>query len=82
MEEFRCFMDELTLKNILREQQDYFYSGQTLPLAFRKEMLQKLYNVVKNSEQTIANALRTDLGKADMKAICVKLDSCFLKLLI
>jgi aldehyde dehydrogenase (NAD+) len=57
-------MDELTLKNILSEQQDYFYSGQTLSLAFRKQMLKKLYNVVKNSEQNIAKALKEDLGKS------------------
>ena len=61
-------MDELTLKNILREQQDYFYSGQTLSIAFRKQMLKKLYNVVKNSEQDIAVALKSDLGKSEYES--------------
>ena len=61
-------MDELTLKNILRDQQDYFYSGQTLSLAFRKAMLKKLYNVVKNSEHSIADALKSDLGKSEYES--------------
>ena len=61
-------MDELTLKNILIKQREYFYSGKTLSLSFRKSMLKKLYNAVKDSEKAIACALNSDLGKSEYES--------------
>ena len=61
-------MDELTLKNILNKQREYFYSGKTLSLSFRKSMLKKLYNAVKGSEKAITCALKADLGKSEYES--------------
>ena len=61
-------MDELTLKNILNKQREYFYSGKTLSLSFRKSMLKKLYNAVKGSEKVITCALKADLGKSEYES--------------
>ncbi len=61
-------MDELTLKNILSKQRNFFDSGKTLPLSFRKSMLKKLYNAVKGSEKAITCALKADLGKSEYES--------------
>ena len=45
-------------------QREYFRTGATLPLSFRKEQLKKLYLAVKNHEAEIADALLNDLGKS------------------
>ena len=57
-------MNEIVLKNALESQREYFLSGATLPLEFRKSMLKKLYDAVKINEDKIAEALKEDLGKS------------------
>ena len=49
----------------LRERQrNYYRTGATLPLSFRKEQLKKLYRVILSYETEITNALFSDLGKS------------------
>ena len=54
----------MDITSILEKQKEYFASGATLPVAFRIEMLKKLYRTVKKYEDEIAAALKKDLGKS------------------
>lgn len=54
----------MNIDEILKVQRDYFYSGATIPVKFRIEMLKKLYKAVKKYEKEINTALRRDLGKS------------------
>ena len=46
------------------KQQQYFRSGATLPLCFRRQMLRKLSNAMHEYEKPLAEALWTDLHKS------------------
>lgn len=52
---------------LLACQRKFFRSGATLPVAFRIEMLKKLYDAVKRYEKEIGEALARDLGKSDFE---------------
>ncbi|MBQ8526458.1 MAG: aldehyde dehydrogenase [Clostridia bacterium] len=52
---------------ILEKQRNYFASGATIPVKYRKEMLRKLYRAVKIQEKKICLALTKDLGKSDFE---------------
>ncbi len=56
------------IETILNSQREYFNKGNTIPVNFRREMLKRLYNEVKNSEAEICNALNADLGKSNYEA--------------
>ena len=49
---------------IAKAQKEYFLSGATLDIKFRKEMLRKLYNAMENWENRLCDALWTDLHKS------------------
>lgn len=49
---------------LVAKQKAYFATGQTLPIAFRKEMLKKFEVAVKKWEKTICDALWQDLHKS------------------
>ena len=49
---------------ISEAQKKYFRSGETLSIAFRKEMLKKLLSAMEKWEQKLADALWTDLHKS------------------
>ncbi len=49
---------------IFEKQREYFKSGATIPVKFRKEMLGKLYEAVKANKDAICDALTADLGKS------------------
>ena len=55
-------------KELLQLQRRYFASGATLPLTFRRQMLEKLYTAVKRYETEIACALQSDLGKSSYES--------------
>ncbi len=57
----------MNIDTILQKQRAYYASGVTHSVAFRKEMLQKLYRAVKEHENDIAAALKADLGKSDFE---------------
>ena len=52
------------IHDILQKQRAYFQTGETLDVTFRIAMLKKLYSVVKDHEQQIAQAIEADLGKS------------------
>lgn len=56
------------IENIYVQQQDFFASGKTLPIAFRITALRKLEQSLMDHEQDILEALEEDLGKPGMEA--------------
>ena len=54
----------MELMKICNMQKEYFLSGETLSISFRKKQLQKLYDVTSKYEDEIVNALKEDLGKS------------------
>jgi aldehyde dehydrogenase (NAD+) len=52
------------IRNLLKNQRNYFDSGQTKDVAFRKDMLQALYTILHHNEKKILNALKQDLSKS------------------
>ena len=57
----------MNIENVLQKQREFFASGKTFDVKFRKEMLKKLYDAVKNNEEKINNALKSDLGKSEFE---------------
>ena len=55
------------------KQQQYFRSGITLPLCFRRQMLRKLSNAMHEYEKPLAEALWTDLHKSYEEAYLTEL---------
>ena len=53
----------MNIDEIIVKQQEFFASGKTLDIKFRKEMLKKLYNAVKKATS----------AKASLKDLCAKL---------
>ena len=54
----------MNIDRIIEKQREFFKSGATLPVKFRKAMLEGLYIAVKKHEKEIAQALKADLGKS------------------
>ena len=59
--------------NILQSQREFFKSGTTLDVAFRKQMLHKLLDAMEKWESRIADALWTDLHKSYEEAYLTEL---------
>ena len=57
-------MTSAEIEAILEKQRNFYKSGVTLNVEFRKEQLKKLYNYVKQYEKEINEALYLDLGKS------------------
>ena len=57
----------------LDKQKAYFRSGATLSYRFRKEMLLRLKNVLKENEERILSALSEDLGKSSFEGYATEL---------
>ncbi len=60
-------MEKEAISALVKAQREYFISGKTLSLKFRVEMLKKLYSVIKEKEEKIAEALTKDLGKSEFE---------------
>lgn len=52
------------IKSIIQNQREYFLSGATLPIEYRKKSLKRLLNIIEANEDKIAKALYSDLGKS------------------
>ena len=61
------------IAEICSAQKDYFRSGATLDIAFRKEMLKKLLSAMEKWETRLADALWTDLHKSYEEAYLTEL---------
>ena len=53
------------IKGLLAKQRDFFDSGQTKDIAFRKKALEALYDILRGSEGKVLDALGHDLSKSD-----------------
>ncbi|MBR5568839.1 MAG: aldehyde dehydrogenase [Bacteroidales bacterium] len=61
------YMENTSTEKIIaisEAQKKYFHTGETLSIAFRKEMLKKLLSAMEKWEQKLADALWTDLHKS------------------
>lgn len=56
------------IHQIVLNQREFFLSGQTLPIKFRKEQLKKLKNAIIHNESKLADALKVDLGRHEIEA--------------
>ncbi|MBE6668151.1 MAG: aldehyde dehydrogenase [Ruminococcaceae bacterium] len=61
-------MTSREIQALVERQREFFKSGATLPLKFRKEQLKKLYGAIKSRETEINAALQADLGKSSYEA--------------
>ena len=58
----------MNIDMILEKQQEYFKTGETLPVKFRIEQLKKLKRTIIEKEDKIADALKSDLGKGSYES--------------
>ncbi len=56
------------IKKILKMQREYFCSGKTLDISFRRDMLRRLKSAVLANEREIYEALKNDLNKGEFEA--------------
>ena len=57
-------MDQQEIGAIVRLQKEFFKTGATLPIKFRKEALKKLRTALTENEEKISEAIKKDLGKS------------------
>lgn len=57
-------MNQTEIQTILDKQREYFQTGATLPLGFRREALKKLLSSLTLKEDKLLAALKADLGKS------------------
>lgn len=61
-------MTEQEIQNILQKQRDFYATGKTIPVSFRKEQLHKLHTSMVRHEEDLEQALKKDLGKSRMES--------------
>ena len=69
--EFHIFFGRFSMEEIqklVENQRNYFYTGETIPVAFRKKMLKNLSECIKKYTPEILEALHTDLNKSRFEA--------------
>lgn len=57
------------IHQIVLNQREYFLSGETLSIKFRKEQLKKLKNAIIKNQKKLTDALYTDLGRSEVEAL-------------
>ena len=68
METFTAAVETSAIKTIVQKQRDYFNSGATKSVKFRKEQLTLLKNLVSTPEADFIEALKKDLRKHEFEA--------------
>ncbi|TQE91324.1 aldehyde dehydrogenase [Ureibacillus terrenus] len=61
-------LDAHEVEKMIEEQKEFFYSGQTKEIEFRKKQLAKLKRAIQEHEKEILKALNLDLGKSEFEA--------------
>ena len=56
------------IHEIVLSQREFFYSGKTLDIKFRKEQLKKLRKALEDNEELLEKALYEDLGRSEAEA--------------
>jgi len=59
---------------VVQKQRDYFNTGATKPLTFRKEQLTKLKNAIRKHEKSLLAALKADLNKPELEAYATEIE--------
>ena len=62
-----------SVESVINEQRQYFYSGQTKDIAFRKQQLITLKSTILKYEKEISQALYDDLGKSEFEAYATEI---------
>lgn len=70
----------MEVKAVVDKQREYFLSGVTKSIAFRKDMLKKLLYQIKRYEKPIYTALKLDLGKSQAEAYLTELSQVYAEL--
>ena len=63
----------MPFQELLQKQRDYFHSGQTRPLAFRRDCLRRLRQGLIDREEEINQALQADLNKSPFESYMTEL---------
>ncbi len=58
----------MNITDIVQAQRTFFRTGETLPIQYRKQALNKLKKAIHAHEKELLEALHTDLGKSEMEA--------------
>ncbi|MDP3444266.1 MAG: aldehyde dehydrogenase family protein, partial [Ignavibacteria bacterium] len=66
-------MDNSTFEAIIKSQQNFFKSGKSLNLDFRKKQLIKLKSAIKANEKAIMDALAIDIGKSEFESYATEI---------
>ncbi|MDR9404529.1 MAG: aldehyde dehydrogenase [Halothece sp. Uz-M2-17] len=64
------------VQDIVQAQKDFFATGKTKDVSFRKAQLKKLKQVISESQDTITEALFQDFGKPKFEAIVTEVAYC------
>ncbi len=56
------------ITEVVNKQRNFFRTGTTLPISYRKQALQTLKKAIQAHEAELLDALHTDLGKSEMEA--------------
>ena len=57
-----------SIHQIVLNQREFFATGQTLSIKFRKEQLKKLKKAIVDNQQQIVDALHIDLGRGEVES--------------
>ena len=58
----------MKLKSVIQAQRDFFYTGETKEISFRKEKLKRLYSCIDEYGERIYRALYNDLNKSEYES--------------
>ena len=61
-------MTQEAIREIIRRQREFFYTGATLNIDFRIEALKKLQASIQAHQEQIETALKADLGKSSFES--------------
>ncbi|MCA1064898.1 aldehyde dehydrogenase [Rossellomorea sp. AcN35-11] len=61
------------VETAVQQHKQYFKSGVTKPIQYRKELLEKFSSVIKNYESEIIDALKKDLNKSEMETYATEI---------
>lgn len=73
MSNLRSYSDLSDVEHAVKKMHDFYTSGATLPLEFRRQALLKMRAYLKANEEKILQALTEDLGKADFEGYATEL---------
>lgn len=62
-----------TVQSTLQQHKQFFKSGVTRPIQYRKDLLEKFSAVIKNHEAEIIDALKRDLNKSEMETYATEI---------